>query len=194
MKLTITHQEEYSRGELLLRTFFGIFYITLPHIFLMVFYSIWSAIITFISFWVILFTGKYPQSFYEYQVNLMRWGVRLNARRSNLVDGYPTFHTSGTDHLTNLEVPYPENLSRGALILKALFGFIYCVLPHAFILVFRLLWGAILSMLAFWIVLFTGKYPASFHEFNVGTMRWALRVNLYMTYMSDQYPPFSGAE
>lgn len=194
MKLTITHQEDYSRGELLLRTFFGIFYITLPHMFLMIFYGIWSSILTFISFWVILFTGKYPQSFYEYQVKLMKWGVRVNARRSNLVDGYPAFHTSGTDEATDLEIPYPENLSRGTLLLKTFFGFLYCVFPHAFILIFRVLWGAILTMIAWWVVLFTGKYPASFHEFNVGTIRWALRVNLYMSYMSDQYPPFSGKE
>jgi hypothetical protein len=194
MKLTITHQESYSRGELLLRTFLGLIYLYLPHAFLMFFYNIWSAILTFISFWVILFTGSYPQSFYEFQVNLMKWAVRFNARTSNLVDGYPSFSTSGSDDRTNLEVQYPENLSRGRLLLKFFFGIFYCALPHGFALFFRMIWGAILSFVAWWVVLFTGKYPQSIHEFNVGTIRWMIRVQLYLGYMSDEYPKFSGKE
>ncbi len=194
MKLTITHQENYSRGELLLRTFFGFIYMTLPHIFLLMFFGIWGAILTFISFWVILFTGRYPESFFEYQVKLTQWSIRLSARRNNLSDGYPAFFLDGTDDKTSFEMPYPENLSRGTLLLKAFFGFIYCAFPHLFVLVFRMIWGAILSFIAWWSVLFTEKYPVSMHEFNVGTIRWTTRLNLYLTYMTDEYPPFSGRE
>jgi hypothetical protein len=194
MKLTIAYQEEYSRGELLLRSFFGIFYMVLPHMFLMIFCQIWSAIISFIAFWAILFTGRYPQSFFEYQVKMIRWSVRLQARQRNMADGYPSFFPSGTDTATNFEMEYPESLSRGTLLLKAFFGFIYCVLPHAFMLLFRTLWGAILSFIAWWVVLFTGKYPQSTFEFNKGTILWSLRLNAYMMYMTDVYPPFNGKE
>src|SRR5258708_2763941 len=194
MKLTIAHQENYSRGELLLRTFFGFFYLTLPHAFLLMLFGIWSAILTFISFWVILFTGRYPESFFEFQVKLIRWNVRLNARRGNLVDGYPAFFTDGTDDLTSFEMPYPESLSRGTALLKAFFGAIYCGFPHLFVLLFRSIWGGILSFIAWWVILFTGKYPTSTHAFNVGTIRWTIRLQLYLTYMSDEYPPFSGKE
>ncbi len=192
MKLTITYQENYSRGELLLRSFLGPIYMGFPHIFLMSFFNIWSGIVSFIAFWVILFTGRYPQSFFEYQVKLIRWGVRLNARRYNLVDGYPSFSTSGTDTLTDFDMDYPESLSRGKLLLKAFFGFFYCILPHTFVLIFRIIWGAILSFVAWWAVLFTGKYPKSMHEFQVGTIRWSTRLSLYVLYMTDTYPPFSG--
>src|SRR5687767_11527455 len=133
MKLHITHQESYSRGDLLLRSFFGWLYITLPHAFLMMFCSIWSGILSFIAFWAILFTGRYPQSFFEYQVKMFRWSVRVNARTSNLVDGYPAFYPSGTDDLTSLDIEYPERHSRGMLLVKTFFGAIYCALPHAFI-------------------------------------------------------------
>lgn len=194
MKLTIQHQETYSRGELLLRTFFGGLYMTFPHVFLMFFFSIWSSILSFISFWIILFTGRYPQTFYEYQVKLIQWNVRLNARRSNLCDGYPAFFPSGTDDKTSVEIAYPESLSRGMLLLKLFLGAFYCALPHGFILLFRILWGAILSFVAWWVVLFTGKYPTSMHEFQVGTIRWGIRLNLYLQNMSDVYPPFTGKE
>ena len=194
MKLTITYQESYSRSELLLRSFFGVIYITLPHAFLMMFCQIWSAIITFIAFWSILFTGRYPQSFFEYQVKMFRWSVRVQARGKNMVDGYPAFFPSGTDTLTNFEMDYPENLSRGTLLLKAFFGVIYCILPHRFMLAFRSLWGAILTFIAWWVVLFTGKYPQSTHEFNKGTILWSLRLSAYISYMTDLYPPFNGNE
>lgn len=192
MQLTIKKQEVYSRGELLLRSLFGWIYIILPHVFLLLFVNLWGAILQFISWWIILFTGRYPQSFFEFQVGLIRWNIRLNARILNLTDGYPAFGINATDEYTAFEMNYPERLSRGTLLLKTFFGIFYVLLPHGFILYFRTLWGMILAFLAFWAVLFTGKYPESWHDFNVNTIRWATRVNLYMGFMSDEYPPFSG--
>lgn len=191
MNLSIKYQDTYSRGELLLRTLFGYIYIVLPHLFLLMFFQIWAAILTFIAWWSILFTGRYPQSMFEFMVGMFRWNIRLNARIYNLSDGYPSFGTNGTDEFTSFEMEYPESLDRGHLLLKSFFGGIYCALPHAFVLLFRVLWGLILSFLAFWVVLFTGKYPQDWHEFNVGTIRWSTRVNLYLNFMTDDYPPFS---
>ena len=194
MKLRIKYQEDYSRGELLLRTIFGYLYIVFPHMFLLLFFGLWGAILQFISFWVILFTGKYPESFFEYQVKLMRWQVRVNARMYNVSDGYPAFGLDGTDEYTDFDVPYPESLSRGLQLVKLLFGWLYVGIPHGFILMFRLIWNMILIFLAFWVVLFTGRFPQSWHEFTVGTLRWSTRVNLYLAYMTDTYPPFTGDE
>jgi hypothetical protein len=194
MKLTITHQDSYSRGELILRTLFGAIYIAIPHVFLLIFVSIWGAILQFIAFWVVLFTGKYPQSMFEFQVKLMNWNTRLNAVLSNLVDGYPAFGTKGTSDKANLVVEYPEKISRGLVLLRVLFGAIYVAIPHGVCLIFRVLWGAILQFLAWWAVLFTGKYPEKWHAYQVGTQRWGTRIGLYLGYMTDQYPAFSGKE
>lgn len=194
MKLNITHQETYSRGELLLRSFLGAFYIFLPHLFLLMFFQLWGAILHFISFWVILFTGRYPESFYEFQVGLLRWNIRLNARMYNLTDGYPSFGVNGTDDMTSLEIEYPESISRGKTLLKAFFGIFYVILPHGFFLYFRMIWGMILNFFGFWSVLFTGKYPEKWHRFQVENIRWSTRVNMYLLYMTDEYPPFSGRE
>jgi len=194
MKLTIQHQERFSRGELILRTFLGWLYIAIPHFFLLFFVGIWSGIITFIALLSILFTGRYPQSMFEFQVGLMKWQLRLNARIMNLADGYPAFGISGSDESTNLEVEYPDRLSRGLLIVKVLFGWLYVGIPHGFILFFRMIATQVLAFLAWWVVLITAKYPESFHEFVTGTIRWSYRVTLYMGLMSDDYPPFSGKE
>ena len=194
MRFYIKHQESYSRGELLLRSFFGFFYIILPHAFVLMFVGIWSAILTFISFWVILFTGRYPQSFFEFQVGLIKWNIRVNARMYNLSDGYPAFGINSSDEYTDFQMAYPESLSRGLAIVKLLFGVIYVGIPHGFILVFRSLWTQILVFISWWVILFTGSQPQSWHEFNVGTLRWSTRVNLYLSFMTDDYPPFSGRE
>lgn len=192
MKLEITHQESYSRGELLARAFFGFLYIIIPHAFVLVFAALWAAILQVISFWIVLFTGKYPQSFFDFQLGLMRWGLRLSAALSNLVDGYPSFGVSTKTDNVILEAENPESLSRGTLLLRIFFGIFYCALPHGFILMFRQLWGAILGFIAWWIVLFTGKFPKSTHDFLVENLRWNTRVNLYMKFMTDVYPPFNG--
>ena len=136
MELSIKYQDNYSRGELLLRTFFGWIYIMIPHIFLLLFISIWSSILTFISWWVILFTGRYPQSFFEFQVKLIRWNLRLSASIQNLADSYPPFGLNAEWEHVSLEIPYPESLGRGTLLLKTIFGWIYCGIPHVFVLYF----------------------------------------------------------
>ena len=188
----IDHQEEYSRGELLLRTFFGAFYIVLPHAFILMFLGIWSSILTFIAFWSILFTGRYPESMFEYQERLVRWQTRLNAVTLNLSDGYPAFGLTAEHPGVEVEIPYPEDLSRGEVLLKAFFGWLYVGLPHGLILMVRIFVMYILMFVAWWVVLFTGEYPRGIHEFNVGTLRWAFRANLYLQLMTDRYPPFNG--
>ncbi len=194
MKLTILHQETNSRLELLLRTFLGWLYIYLPHGFLLFFVGIWSAILTFISFFIILFTGKYPQSYFEFQVGLYQWHLRVNAAMFNLVDGYPAFGVKSSEDKVKLEATNPESLSRLLLIVKLLFGFLYVGVPHGFLLFFRFIGAFVISFLGFWAILFTGKMPASFHSFLTGTLRWSMRVTFYLLFMTDEYPPFTGKE
>ena len=194
MKLTIQHQESYSRGELLLRTFFGWLYILLPHAFVLLFLGLWGAILQFVAFWVILFTGRYPQSMFEYQVGLLKWNLRLSARLYNLSDGYPAFGIKSTDDHTDLVIPYPEKVSRGLMLLRLFLGIFYVYLPHLFILYFRAIFVGILIFLAWWVVLFTAKYPDFMFDWVTGQLRWQMRVTLYMQYMTDTYPPFTGDE
>jgi hypothetical protein len=194
MKLTIQHQESYSRGQLLLRTFFGFIYIVIPHMFLLFFVGIWAGILMFLAFWVVLFTGRYPRGWFDFQVKFINWQMRVNATLFHLVDGYPAFGTSGTSDSVKLEVEYPEKLSRGLVLLRVFFGFLYVIIPHGFCLFFRWIGTYVLMFLAWWVVLFTGKYPEKWHAFNVGTWRWVLRINLYMNLFTDEYPRFSGRE
>lgn len=194
MQYSVKYQDKYSRGQLLLRTLFGAFYIALPHGFLMVFVGIWSAILSFLAAWVVLFTGKYPKGWFDFQVKVGAWGARVMASMYNFMDEYPAFGPGGSSSSVTYSVNYPASLSRGLLILRVLFGAIYVYVPHFFCLYFRLIWSSILMFFAWWAVLFTGKYPKGFFEFNVGTMRWMNNVSVYMALLTDEYPKFSGKE
>ncbi|MGO9409954.1 MAG: DUF4389 domain-containing protein [Spirochaetia bacterium] len=201
MNLSIKHQEKYSRGQLILRTLFGVIYIGIPHLLLLSIVGIWSAIISFLTFWVVLFTGRFPESFFNFQIGYHKWYLRVaaslgvfHAGYGNLVDGYPAFFPSGKSDTVRLEVPRPERVSRGLVILRLLFGLIYVGIPHVVCLLFRQIASAVLAFLAWWAILFTGRYPARWHAFNVGTYRWLTRVFLYMGYFTDEYPRFSGKE
>jgi hypothetical protein len=191
MNFGIRYQETYSRGELLLRTFFGGIYIALPHAFILIFLFLWSGLLNFVTFWAILFTGQFPERIFNYQLNLQRWALRVNVRLQNLSDGYPAFGLSGTDSNILIEIERPEKSNRGSVLLRAMFGFLYVLIPHAFCLVFLLIGAINFRFIAFWAVLFTGKYPKVMHDYMVGILRWQYRVSIYMGYMTDVYPPFS---
>jgi len=192
MNFDIKYQESYSRGELLLRSFFGYIYILIPHMFVLLFLTIAAIFINIIAFWAILFTGKYPKGMFEFQIKFRLWQLRVNARLLNLSDGYPAFGLDTIDDNITFEMDYPESLSRGTLILRALFGVFYVIIPHMFILYFRMIGVYVVLFVAWWAVLITGKYPKGMFDFVVGTFRWALRLGLYMSNMTDTYPPFTG--
>ena len=194
MEFSIRHQETYSRGLLLLRTFLGWLYILVPHAFLLLFAGLWAAILMFLAFWAILFTGQYPETWFAFIVKLLHWRNRLAASMWNLTDEYPAFMPNGSNPGIIFSVPRPETVSRLMTVLRLLFGGVYVGIPHGFCLFLRGIasWG--LGFLAWWSVLFTGAYPADWHAFNVGTLRWSLRVQLYLLNMTDEYPPFSGKE
>jgi hypothetical protein len=191
MTYEIKYAESLSRGELLLRSFFGWLYIGVPHFFLLFFVGLWGAILGFVAWWIILFTGRYPQSFFEFQLGLNRWQARLNARFMNLADGYPAFGISGTDDSVKVDIPYPESLSRGMLLVKAFFGWLFVGIPHGFVLLFLTFGVYIAAFIGWWAVLFTGKMPKGIHDFITGYFRWGFRVNAYLGNMTDVYPPFS---
>lgn len=192
MTLTIIRQEKFSRLQLLLRTLLGWLYIVIPHAFLLLFLGIWAMVLMLIAWFAVLFTGKYPKGMFDYMVKLMNWETRLNAVLYNLVDGYPALGMNGSCSAVTLDIPYPEKLSRGLLLLRTFLGWLYLGIPHMFCLYFRAIGSAVLMLLAWFAVLITGKYPEKWHAFNTGTLRWGIRLNLYMMFMTDEYPPFSG--
>ena len=93
-----------------------------------------------------------------------------------------------------LTVEYPEKLSRGLVVLKALFGWLYVGILHGICLMLYGIAVGIVTFIAFWAILFTGKFPKGLFDFVVGYERWYLNVSAYLGLMRDEYPPFSGEQ
>ena len=92
-------------------------------------------------------------------------------------------------------VEYPERLSRGLVVLKGLFGYFYVGIPHGIILGLYGIAVNIVTFIAFFAILFTGKYPKGMFDFVIGYMRWSVNVTAYWpNLLRDEYPPFSGGQ
>jgi hypothetical protein len=95
-----------------------------------------------------------------------------------------------TQQPVTFDVQYPDRLSRGHLLLKFFLGWLYVGLTHGIILYFLYVLVLIVTFIAFWAILFTGKYPKGMFDFVVGVQRWQNRVAAYMSLMRDEFPPF----
>ncbi len=170
--------------------------LVLPHVVVLVFLGAAAVVSWLISLFAILFTGKYPRGLFDFNVGVLRWSWRVGFYSYHALgtDRYPPFTLKSVDYPADLEVTYPERLSRGLVLVK----WWLLVLPHLLVIsVFQGGWGwrwggliGLLAIIAGVILLFTGKYPRDIFQFLMGMNRWSLRVAAYMALMTDRYPPF----
>ncbi len=189
--IVIKLQDRYSRGQLLLRSFWGWFYIYLPHWFMLYFIFLFQGILSFISGIGLLFTSNISESYYRFIIGLNQWWGRLEASRCDIVDGYPDFGLNTLDDKCIIYVPYQQRVDRLSCLLRMVFGTLYVLLPHAFALLFMIIYRGFLGFFSWWSVLFAGSHLESYKYVASGTIRWQLRINMYMSFITHEYPPFS---
>ena len=136
---------------------------------------------------MILFRQRYPRWWFDFALELARFGARVGAYVALLTDQYPSTVEEQSVHL---EIDYPDverDLNRWLPLVKWLLA-----IPH-FIVLFFLSVGAFFAVVIAWFaILFTGRYPRGLFDFVVGVGRWWLRVEAYaFLLVTDRYPPFS---
>ena len=138
-----------------------------------------------IGWFAIVFTGLYPDGLWKLAAYYLRWRVNAIAYTALLRDEYPPFG----------EGPYPVTLvlQRPTVPrdrLTVAFRIILAI-PHLVVIWALGVAWAIATMIAWFNILFTGRYPASLYSFAVGVLRWTTRVEAYLLLLHDAYPPFS---
>jgi hypothetical protein len=164
-----------------------------PHIIVLCVLMAASFVLTVVAFFAILFTGKYPKGMFDFNVGVMRWSWRVGFYSYNALgtDKYPPFSLDpDPNYPADLEVPYPEKLSRGLIFVKWLLA-----LPHWFIIaIFNGVRSmgliTILTLINAIYMLFTGKLIGELFYFVIGMNRWSIRVLAYVLLLRDEYPPF----
>ena len=171
--------------------------LALPHYIILWFLWIAFVVVTVIAFFAILFTAKYPRGLFDFNVGVLRWTWRVGfySYQALGTDTYPPFALQSVDYPADLEVAYPERLSRGLVLVK----WWLLAIPHYIVVAFFQSGYSdnggggltfILALFAAVALLFTGRYPGDIFNFVVGMNRWSYRVAAYAALMTDQYPPF----
>jgi hypothetical protein len=135
---------------------------------------------------MIVFRRKYPRWWFDWNLELQRFGNRVVAYLALMDDRYPS---SDEGQSVRLDYAYPDSrrdLNRWLPLVKWLL-----VIPHLVVLFF--LWVAAIAvvLVAWFAILFTGRYPRGMFGFVEGVMRWSQRVTAYaFLLVTDRYPPF----
>jgi hypothetical protein len=135
---------------------------------------------------MIIFRQKYPRWWFDWNLELQRFTSRVGVYLALMDDRYP----STDDHQSvYLDYPYPDvqrDLNRWMPLVKW-----FLAIPHYFVLIVLNLIALGAVVIAWFAILFTGRYPRSIFDFVEGVMRWNNRVLGYVaTLVTDQYPPF----
>ena len=136
---------------------------------------------------MILFREKYPRWWFDFNLELVRFVNRVGTYAALMSDRYPS---TDEPQWVQLEFPYPDartDLNRWLPLVKWLLA-----IPHYIVLAFLYLAVFIVVIVAWFAILFTGRYPRAIFDFVEGVVRWHNRVVGYaFILVTDRYPPFS---
>lgn len=180
----------------------------IPHVIVLMVLWLGYAVLWVVALFAVVITERFPRGIFEYQVGVLRWTWRVSYYGYSALgtDTYPPFTLAEVpDYPATLSVEYPGRLSRG----RALVKWWLLAIPHY--IVVGLLTGpqmqwrdgdgmvrysthigliGILVLVVGFTLLFVGRYPRGLHDLLMGLNRWAYRVGVYVSLMTDQYPPF----
>ncbi len=149
-------------------------------------------VLTLISFFTVLFTKHIQRPVFDLIVMTYRYEWRVMSYASFMYEDYPPFNfdlssdDGGVDSHTSLRLTYPEHLERWKPLYKW-----FLAIPQYFVLAALFVASCLGIIVGLFVVLLAGKYPERIRDFLVSSYRYALRVEAYVGFLTDRYPPFT---
>ena len=169
-------------------------FLAIPHYVAILFLGMAFVLLTVVAFFAILFTGKYPKGIFDFNVGVLRWSWRVGFYTFSALgtDKYPPFSLKADDYPARLDVEYPDQLSRGLVLVKWALAIPHYIIVSIFDGGLGVNFGlkSVLVFFAAIALMFTGRYPVSLFDLVMGFNRWGFRVVAYVSLMRDEYPPF----
>jgi len=179
--LDVDRQDEYSRFMPLIKWLLAI-----PHFLALIVLGIGAYVVIIISFFAVLFTGRYPEGMFNYMVGVHRWAMRVTAYVFLMVDPYPPFTLDDDpSYPVRFDIEYPEHMERWRPLVTWLL-----VIPYAIVASFVFILAEIMAFFAFFTILFTKQFPEGLFNIAKIGMRWQARSNAYTYWLVTRYPPF----
>jgi hypothetical protein len=136
---------------------------------------------------MLVFRQRYPRWWYDFMLELNRFSYRVGAYMFLLTDKYPSTVEKQSVHV---DFAYPDakkDLNQWLPLVKW-----FLAIPHYVVLFVLFLVACLATVIAWFAILFTGRYPRDLFDFVVGVGRWGLRVQAYAFLLTtDVYPPFT---
>ncbi|MFC2068991.1 DUF4389 domain-containing protein [Chloroflexota bacterium] len=151
------------------------------------FFYLWSiavVVVELIAFFAILFLGRYPKGLFEFTLDYIRYTQRVCSYFPFLLVGQ---WVPDDNHPLKFEVPYPDKLSRGILLLKLLSGILGIVGSLITLVIWVL---SLFAIIAWFAILFTGRYPRGMHRVAVMMLQWSARVHTWQYLLCDEWSLF----
>jgi hypothetical protein len=186
--------------------------LAIPHFVVLFFLFVAFFLLTVFAFFAILFTERYPRSIFDFNLGVLRWAWRVAFYSYGALgtDRYPPFTLGEVpDYPARLDVLYPEELSRGLVLVK---WWLLAIPQYLLVSIFvggGWWWSSgwedekgnqygggppgLIPLIVFFAgvaLLFMARYPRGIFDFVMGLNRWVLRVVGYVALMTDAYPPF----
>ena len=135
---------------------------------------------------MILFRQKYPRWWFDWNLELQRFSNRVVVYAALMDDRYPSTDEQQSVHLDYAYPDAQQDLNRWLPLVKWVLA-----IPHYVVLFFLTIASVVAVVIAWFAILFTGRYPRGLFDFVEGSIRWGQRVVGYAFLMvTDKYPPF----
>jgi hypothetical protein len=176
----VTYEEQRNR----LTTAFR-FILAIPHLIVSQVWGYLAQIVGAIQWFIILFTGKRNQGLWNLQQSWLGYYSRVVGYLSLLYDPYPAFGTDPGNAPVRTEISYEESANRLTNGLRFLW-----IIPAVIVAIFVGIASAVVTLISWFVILFTGKQPRGMWDFVLKAVRYTLQLQSYALLMTDDYPKF----